>query len=150
MTYRLWQRLALGYLAALSLLVGAWAAVAPRSFYDDFPGLGMVWVAVDGPYNEHLTRDVGGLNLALAVVLIAAVVTLSRPLVLSAAAAAIAYGLPHLIYHVFNPRGLGAADLALSLGGLALFVALPVAIVVVDAWSSRREQRQETVRSPVA
>ena len=35
-------------------------------FYDDFPGLGRSWVAADGPYNEHLVRDVGALNLALA------------------------------------------------------------------------------------
>ncbi|HTO00773.1 MAG TPA: hypothetical protein VL068_08885, partial [Microthrixaceae bacterium] len=87
MTYRLWQRLALGYLALNSLVVGIWAQFAPRSFYDDFPGFGAVWVAVDGPYNEHLVRDVGGLNLALAVVLIAALVTLTPTLVMTAAIA---------------------------------------------------------------
>ena len=53
----------------------AWSAsgprVAPKSFYEDFPGAGRVWVAVDGPYNEHLVRDVGSLNLALAFVAVA-------------------------------------------------------------------------------
>ena len=43
-------------------VVGLWAAVAPQSFYDDFPGAGRHWVAVDGPYNEHLVRDVGVLT----------------------------------------------------------------------------------------
>lgn len=42
-----------------------------------------------------------------------------------------AYGVPHLIYHAFNTDGLGAGDLAASLGGLALFAALPVAIILV-------------------
>ena len=37
----------------------------PAAFYDDFPGLGRMWVAPDGPYNQHLVRDVGELNLAL-------------------------------------------------------------------------------------
>ncbi len=49
MTYRLWTRIALGYLALVSLQIGLWAQFAPRSFYDDFPGLGRAWVAIDGP-----------------------------------------------------------------------------------------------------
>lgn len=56
--------LALFYLGLTSLIVGLWAQFFPQEFYDHFPGLG-VWVAGDGPYNEHLIRDVGGLNLAL-------------------------------------------------------------------------------------
>ena len=71
MTYRRWIRIALGYLAFVSLEVGIWAQFAPRSFYDDFPGLGRAWVRVDGPFNEHLVRDVGGLNLALAAAVLA-------------------------------------------------------------------------------
>lgn len=132
MTYRLWERLALGYLALNSLVVGLWAQFAPRSFYDNFPGFGAVWVAVDGPYNEHLIRDVGGLNLALAVVLIAALVTLTAPLVTAAAVAALTYGLPHLGYHLFNTDGLRTGDAIASIGGLALFVALAVAILAVN------------------
>jgi hypothetical protein len=45
----------------------------------DFPGAGRSWVAPDGPFNEHLARDVGVLNLALAVVTIAAAVEDGRP-----------------------------------------------------------------------
>src|SRR4029078_1859716 len=78
MTYQRWIRIALGYLALISLEIGVWAQFFPRSFYDHYPGLGRTWVAVDGPYNEHLVRDVGGLNLGLAAVLIVALVTLSQ------------------------------------------------------------------------
>jgi len=49
-------------------LVGFWALLAPRSFYDDFPGGGRSWVSALPPYNEHLVRDVGGLPSNLAVV----------------------------------------------------------------------------------
>lgn len=49
---------------------GIWAAFLPESFYGDIPAIRPAWVAVDGPYNEHLIRDVGAMFLALAVVLI--------------------------------------------------------------------------------
>jgi len=45
--------------------VGAWALFAPVSWYDSFPGLGLRWLPVLGPYNEHLARDVGAFFLAL-------------------------------------------------------------------------------------
>ena len=65
-------RVLLIVLGAVALELGVWATFAPRSFYDDFPGLGRAWVAADGPYNEHLVRDFGGLNLALAVLTLVA------------------------------------------------------------------------------
>lgn len=131
MTHQRWIRIALGYVAVVSLQVGLWALFAPRSFYDDFPGLGMAWVNVDGPYNEHLVRDVGGLNLALAIVVIAAAVTLSRHMILTAVAASLAIGVPHFIYHVVNADLLDAADATISLVGLGLAVVLPVAVAWV-------------------
>ena len=132
MTYTRWIRIALGYLALVSLEIGVWAQLAPRSFYDHFPGLGRAWVSVDGPYNEHLVRDVGGLNLALAAVLIAALVTLSRPLIIAAAVASLLYGVPHLVYHIANTDSLGGGDVAAMIGGLALFAAVPVGLIVVS------------------
>ena len=133
MTYRRWIRIALAYLALVSLEIGVWAQFAPRSFYDHFPGLGRAWVNVDGPYNEHLVRDVGGLNLGLAAVLIVAFITLSRPTIIAAAAATLLYGVPHLIYHVVNTDGLDGVDVAVSLGGLAMFAALPIALIALVA-----------------
>ncbi len=130
MTNTRWIRIALGYLAIASAQIGAWALVAPRSFYDGFPGLGRGWVAVDGPYNEHLIRDVGALNLALVVLFVAAAVSLSRPLILTAAGAALVWGVPHLLYHLVNTDGLTGGDIAASIGGLVLFAALPILLIV--------------------
>lgn len=126
-----WIRIALGYLTIVAVQIGAWAQFAPRSFYDDFPGLGRTWVSVDGPYNEHLVRDVGGLYLALAVLLVAAIVTLNRALIATASAAVLVSGVPHLVYHTANRDDLTTGDLVASLGGLALFAAIPVALLVI-------------------
>lgn len=102
MSGRLAARLALAYLAVSGLFVGVWAAFAPHSFFADFPGLGHTWTAGDGPYNEHLVRDVGELNLALVVVTVAACIWFSRTLAITAALAWIVYSVPHVAYHAFN------------------------------------------------
>ena len=128
MTYRLWTRIALGYLALVSLEIGLWAQFAPRSFFDDFPGLGRAWVVVDGPYNEHLVRDVGGLNLALAAVIIAASI------------ASLLYGVPHLVYHIAHADSLATSDAVISLGGLVLFAVIPVALIVLSRGVSAENQ----------
>lgn len=130
MTYRLWTRIGLGYLTVMAGQIGLWALLAPQSFYDDYPGLGRAWVSVDGPFNEHLIRDVGALNLALAVLLVAAAVTLSKELVITAAVASLAWGVPHFLYHLLNQADrLEGVDVAASLGGLAFAILLPVALI---------------------
>lgn len=125
-------RAALGFLALSSVSTGAWAVLAPRSFYDGFPGFGSVWIAIDGPYNEHLIRDVGALNLALTVLLLGAAWTMSRDVVIIAAAASVVWGAPHLVYHVFNTDGLDTRDTVLSLSGLAAFLILSIWILITQ------------------
>jgi hypothetical protein len=116
------QRPALWVLAISSTVVGAWALAAPRSFYDDFPGMGRVWVAVDGPFNEHLVRDVGALNLALAFVAALALVTASGLVARAAGGAALIYGIPHLAYHAFNLDGFESLDATAMLVSLTFTV----------------------------
>src|SRR3954462_13150523 len=110
MDSRLIQRAVLIYLTFSGVLVGAWATFFPRSFYDDFPGAGRVWVAVDGPFNEHLVRDVGSLNLALAAVSLIGAITLSVWVVRAAAIGWLLYGVPHLVYHLRHLSVLDSAD----------------------------------------
>lgn len=123
------HRIALVVLLLSGLGVGLWAQIAPRSFYEDFPGAGRAWVAVDGPYNEHLVRDVGGLNLALAFVAALALVTGSVLVARAAGGAALIYGVPHLVYHATRLDLYDASDavanvVALSLAVLAAALAL--------------------------
>lgn len=133
------RRIALVVIAGGTAVVGAWAQVFPRSFYDDFPGAGRVWVAVDGPFNEHLVRDVGGLNLALALVALAALVTGSVLLARVAGGAALVYGGPHLIYHAAHLDAFDTGDKAALLGSLGLAaLAAIVALAAPAATSSPR------------
>jgi len=128
-------RLALGYLAISGLFVGVWAAVAPHSFFSDFPGLGHMWTASDGRYNEHLVRDVGDLNLALVVVTVAAAVWSSRALVIAAAAAWIVYSVPHLAYHALNLDAVSSGDRAAEIVALAVPIVVAGVVLVLSARS---------------
>jgi hypothetical protein len=121
-------RIVLVVWAAVSLQLAAWALFAPRSFYDDYPGFGRHWVSVDGPYNEHFVRDFGALNLALAVVTTAALITLSKPMVIAVAVAWLAWGVPHFVYHLRHLDLYSTTDKVLNVVALA---ALPVVAVVV-------------------
>src|SRR5215217_4607318 len=88
--------------------VGVWAAVFPQSFYDSFPGLGRVWISVDGPYNEHLVRDVGSLYLALAAASLVAARSASTSAARAVGAAWIVFSVPHLVYHLRHLDNFGA------------------------------------------
>jgi hypothetical protein len=131
----------LAILAIVSLQLGAWATVAPRNFYDTFPGAGHHWVAVDGPYNQHLMRDFGGLNLALGIVLAVAAVTLGRTIVRTATAAALASGVPHLLYHATHTSVLATTgDKVGTLVPLALWV-VGAAVVLAGSAQARLDDR---------
>ncbi len=121
-------RIALAVLAFGAAPLAFWASLAPRQFYDSFPGGGRSWIAVDGPYNEHLVRDVGALSLALLVVTVFAFVTLSVPLVRATAAAFLANGLLHLGYHLRHLDLYDTTDQVASIGGL---IVVPVVALVL-------------------
>jgi hypothetical protein len=124
-------RVLLAFLAAGTAVVGLWAQFFPQSFYDDFPGTGGQWIAVDGPYNEHLIRDVGGLNLALTVVLAAAIVVASPILVRVAALAFLVYALPHFVYHLHHLDRYDPFDQVANAVSLGAMVVVPLVLVVI-------------------
>lgn len=130
-------RAGLAALALVGLAVGGWAAFSPRSFYDSFPGGGRAWVAADGPYNEHLLRDFGDLNLALTAVTVVALVTLVRAVVLAAALAWIVYSAPHLVYHLRHLDVYDTGDKIGSIAALLGSLALPAIVIVAEV---RRQQ----------
>lgn len=124
-------RVGLVLLGLIGLQVGAWASVAPRSFYDDFPGAGRSWVAADGPYNEHLVRDFGALNLALTAVVVVALVAWTPVAVRTAGLAWLVYSLPHLVYHVRHLHIYDTSDQVLNMVGLGGAVVVAAAVLIV-------------------
>ena len=135
-------RILLGILALSSLQLGVWATFWPHQFFRTFPGGGRTWVALNGPYNEHLVRDFGGLNLALGLFLVVAVVTMSVTIVRTASVGYLIFGVPHLVYHlrhldVFTSTDKAINAVILSLAVLsalgALLLSLPAAERVPSA-----------------
>ena len=92
-------------LAVRQGLVGIWALLGPESFYANFPGAGHAWVALLPEYNEHLTRDVGALSLALTVLLVAAARWPERRLVRVALVALGVYAIAHTVFHATHLEG---------------------------------------------
>jgi hypothetical protein len=138
-------RAGLLFLLFSALLVGVWALLAPRSFFNDFPGLGMVWVKPFGKYNEHLIRDVGGLNLGFAVLFGWAASSLDRRVIQTSSLAWLAYAIPHFTFHVFHLEKLSTQEAVLQTASLALLVLVPIVLVVrssrQDRWAIRNTAR---------
>ena len=126
-----WRTVALVVLAANAALVGVWALFAPANFYKSFPGLGRSWISGDGPFNEHLVRDVGGLNLSLLVLTIAALWLGQKTMTRVAGLVWLPFALPHVIYHIAHVDHLSSTfDKFAVTGSLALTAVLALAIAV--------------------
>jgi hypothetical protein len=123
-------------LAILQGIVGIWASLVPRSFYRSFPIPGHNWVSLLPPYNEHLIRDVGELNLALTVVLAAAALTGQRLLSVVAVIAAAVYAVPHAVFHMFHLQGFPTVDAVTQTTGIAL----QLVVIVIVGWLLWRER----------
>ena len=65
-------RLVAVLVALPSLATGIWAVTSPRTWYDDFPGIGPRLVSAIPPYNPHLATDAGAGLFATALALIIA------------------------------------------------------------------------------
>jgi len=105
---------------------GLWLYLAPRSFYDDIPT-----VAADPPFNAHLLSDIGGLSLAMAVVLGASAVLMDRNLIRAALAGYTVYAVSHLLFHATHTGGLPATDAAALLAGLSVLPAFALGLLAL-------------------
>lgn len=133
------RRILLWVTAAIGIFVGLWAAAWPTSFYNSFPGLGRVWIAVDGPFNEHLIRDVGALYLALAAASIAAALTRGPEAGRVVGVAWTVFSLPHLIYHSTQFAAMPLIDVVGNVIGLGGSLLLGV-VLMLPGPSVRRSQ----------
>jgi len=127
------MRAGLIVLAVMQGIVGIWALLGPESFYANFPGAGHAWVALLPEYNEHLTRDVGALSLALTVVLVAAAWWPERRLVRIALVALGVYAIPHTVFHATHLEGFPSADATAQTIGTVLQVGLVVTLLALSS-----------------
>ena len=121
------QRVILLVLAASGLYVGLWGLANPGAFYRSFPGFGRHWINVDGPYNQHLIRDVAAFYTALAVLNIVAALRAERALTWTAGLVWVVFSVPHLTYHASHLDHYGTFDKVAnmtSLGGTLVLAAL--------------------------
>jgi hypothetical protein len=112
-------------------VVGIWPLVSPTGFYQDFPGFRTGWVSTDGPFNEHLLRDFGGLNLGLAALLTGTAVIGTTAVARLTAVSALLFGVPHFLYHLGHLGHFERIDQVLIIGTTGLGVLLPLVILLV-------------------
>lgn len=138
-------RASLGILALSQGSIGVWALVDPEGFFFGFPSAAHAWVSVLPPYNEHLTRDVGALSLALTVVLAVAALRGDRGLSRLAALAFAAYAVPHTGFHALHLEHMATADAVAQTVGFVLQLVL---VVLVLAGTAARPSAPAGTRDP--
>jgi hypothetical protein len=120
-------------------VIGVWATLSPRGWYDDFPGFGKHWVSVEGPYNEHLVRDIGAWSLALTVLTLVAAWALERRFLIATGVALAIQGAAHAQHHLSadNPFD-STSDLAQAVSGIVLLGLLGLVVAVLAYRSPTR------------
>jgi hypothetical protein len=139
--HRGWIRFGLIYLAVTIGWVAVWILIAPRGFYESFPGGSSHWVSALPPYNEHLERDFGATSLGLAVLAALAAVWMERRVIQAAAIALFVAGVPHLAYHLTTTDHYSTQDNILTLTGLALDALLPLALLYLVSGHAQGRRR---------
>jgi hypothetical protein len=87
---------------------------------------------LDGPFNGHLIRDVGGLNLGLGLAAIFALSFLQARVIQAVSLAMVVYSLPHYVYHLTHLSVLPTTlDQVANIVLLGLNVFIPLALMIV-------------------
>jgi hypothetical protein len=122
-------RAGLALLGVLHLAGGVPAVVAPRWFFDTFPGFGHRWTAAYPPFNRHLIADLGATFITLGALLLLAAWLADRRVGAAALAGTLIFSTLHLVFHATHAGALTGFDLTASLVALALGVLLPAALL---------------------
>jgi hypothetical protein len=116
-----WVRL--GIVAALAmpqLIIGVWAVLAPRNWFESFPGIDPRLIAAEPPFNAHLATDTGAGFLAMGIALTVAALWGRRSGIGVALIAYVSFTTPHVLYHALNSApGLSGVENVLNVALLA-------------------------------
>lgn len=126
-------RIGLAVLFLDELIVGAWNAIAPYSFYTRFPT-----VDLTPPYSEHYAQDFGGATLGIACILGIALVQPKAHFVIPAALAFSIFAIPHFCYHVHHLEGATDAEAIALTAANALVALLGIAVILLTVARDRK------------
>jgi hypothetical protein len=127
------MRALLAALAVSAAYPGLWAAVAPSSFFEEFPGAGHHWTAELPPYSEHLVTDVGAFYLGFALLLAWAAVRPSRELIVPVCTAFALFSAIHLAWHSAHLDGFDTFDAVAQTASLAAVLIASAGAAVIAA-----------------
>ncbi|MFD4589287.1 SDR family oxidoreductase [Streptomyces rubiginosohelvolus] len=133
MSARSQLRAGLVFLTAAQFIVGGWALLSPRSFFD------IPWVGMRMPYNAHLMMDYGAMSLATSVVLCVGAVTLRQTMIHTGLAVYLVFALPHLVIHLRLLHHLTPGQRVPLLTALTAAVVIPLVLLALT-----RRARQES------
>ena len=122
--------IALAASALLALFVGIWAYFFPQTFYVSFPGVLGAWVSVDGPFNEHLIRDVGAMYLALGAASIGGMIWRNEIAFRVLGLAWTVFGLLHFLYHAFHLAHMPVSDAIGEMAALGVSLLLGILLLI--------------------
>lgn len=132
---------------AVTLLpLAVWPLASPTNFYKTFPGMGMHWIDINGPYNEHFLRDFGALNAALLVVIVFALWKQTPELMQAAGVAIAIYALPHALYHLGHLDVYESSEKIIAVAPLVIqiFMGLAIALIREPVIVGRAERGQKS------
>jgi uncharacterized membrane protein len=132
-------------IAVPQLVTGAWAVVAPKHWFDHFPGIGPMLVAAEPPYNAHLASDAGAGFLAAGVAVAVAAILGRRMLMVFALGIYAVGALPHVLYHAINP----APDLTSAENTVSVMM-LATGLAAAAVFASRTWKRASLSRGPAS
>ncbi|MFI0466415.1 hypothetical protein ACH347_20240 [Saccharopolyspora sp. 5N102] len=138
MTVRAWLRAGLIFLTFVHVAVGSWTLLFPHSFYGRVPTVGDY-----PPFNEHLFRDFGAMNIAMAVVLGTGAVLLERTLVYVALTSNLVWAVPHLVFHAAHPSHTAGTLLVVA---LVVTATIPVVLLVLTRGALPAGERRRLSR----
>lgn len=127
-------RIAAALVALPQFVTGVWAVVSPRTWYDDFPGVGPQLVSAIPPYNAHLATDAGAGLLATALIVMVAAWWGNLAALRIALFGFLVFDGLHGFFHVMNPSPhLSSGENLYSSGVLVVEFVLALILLVFAA-----------------